>query len=144
VQGRGSNSWASWKSTKPEWIAQKRIIVLVQVGLERDPDLPDVPLLLELASNDLDRKVLTFLSAETAVSRSLATTPDVPLERIEALRRAFDATMKDPQFLADAEKAKMDIRAMTGEASQVIADSIVNTPPEIVARAKVVLGDLLK
>jgi tripartite-type tricarboxylate transporter receptor subunit TctC len=144
VQGRGSNSWASWKSTKPEWIAQKKIIILVQVGLERDPDLPDVPLLLELASNDLDRKVLTFLSAETAVSRSLATTPDVPLERIEALRRAFDATMKDPQFLADAEKAKMDIRAMTGEQSQVIADSIVDTPAEIVARAKVVLGDLLK
>jgi tripartite-type tricarboxylate transporter receptor subunit TctC len=144
VQGRGSNSWASWKSTKPEWIAQKKIIILVQVGLKRDPDLLDVPLLLELAGNDLDRKVLTFLSAETAISRSLVTTPDVPPERVEALRRAFDATMKDPQFLADAEKAKMDIRAMTGEQSQTVADSIVNTPPEIVGRAKVVLGDLLK
>jgi tripartite-type tricarboxylate transporter receptor subunit TctC len=144
VQGRGSNSWASWKSTKPEWIAQKKIIILVQVGIERDPDLRDVPLLLELAGNDLDRKLLTFLSTETAISRSLVTTPDVPPERVVALRRAFDATMKDPQFLADAEKAKMDIRAMTGEQSQIIADSIVNTPPEIVARAKVVLGDLLK
>jgi tripartite-type tricarboxylate transporter receptor subunit TctC len=144
VQGRGSNSWASWKSTKPEWIAEKKIIVLVQVGLKRDPDLPDVPLLLELAGNDLDRKVLTFLSAETAISRSLVATPEVPPERVEALRRAFDATMKDPDALADANKAQMDIGPMTGEEAQVVADSIVNTPREVVARAKVVLGDLLK
>jgi tripartite-type tricarboxylate transporter receptor subunit TctC len=144
VQGRGSNSWSSWKSTKPDWIAQKKIIMLVQVGLTRDPDLPDVPLLLELAGNDLDRKVLTFLSAETALSRSLVTTADVPADRLQALRRAFDATLRDPQFLADAEKAKMDIGPMTGEDSQKIADQIVNTPPEVIVRAKVVLGDLLK
>jgi tripartite-type tricarboxylate transporter receptor subunit TctC len=144
VEGRGSNSWASWKSTKPEWIAQKKIIILVQVGLKRDPDLADVPLLLELATNDLDRKVMTFLSAETALSRSLVTTADVPPERVEVLRRAFDATMKDPLFLAEADKAKMDISGMTGEESQGIADSIVNTEPEVITRAKVVLGDLLK
>jgi len=144
VEGRASNSWASWKSTRPEWVAQKKIIVLVQVGLKRDPDLPDVPLLLELAGNDLDRKVLTFLSADTGVSRSLVTAPDAPPERVEALRRAFDATMKDPQFLAEAEKTKMDISAMTGEEAQKIADSIVNTPPEVIARAKEILGDLLK
>ena len=144
VQGRGSNSWASWKSTKPEWLAQNKIIMLVQVGLKRDPELPEVPLLLELVSNDLDRKVMTFLSAETAISRALVTTADVPAERVEALRRAFDATMKDPQFLAEAEKAKMDISAMTGEESQHIADSIVNTPPDVIARAKAILGDLLK
>ena len=57
VDGRGSNSWASWKSTKPEWLKEKKIIILVQVGLTRSPELPDVPLLLELVSNDLDRKV---------------------------------------------------------------------------------------
>src|SRR3954468_18380378 len=144
VDGRGSNSWASWKSTKPEWLKEKKIIMLVQVGLTRSPELPDVPLLLELVSNDLDRKVMTFLSAETAISRAVVTTADVPPERLEALRRAFDATMKDPQFLAEAEKAKMDIGPMTGEESQKIADSIVNTPPEVIDRAKVVLGDLLK
>jgi tripartite-type tricarboxylate transporter receptor subunit TctC len=144
VDGRGSNSWASWKSTKPEWLKEKKIIMLVQVGLTRSPELPDVPLLLELVSNDLDRKVMTFLSAETAISRAVVTTADVPPERLEALRRAFDATMKDPLFIAEAEKAKMDISAMTGEESQKIADSIVNTPPEVIARAKVVLGDLLK
>ncbi|MEA2989856.1 MAG: hypothetical protein QOG83_2567 [Alphaproteobacteria bacterium] len=144
VFGRGSNSWASWKSTKPQWLADKQIIMLVQVGLTRDPELPDVPLLLELVSDDRDRKLMTFVSAETAISRALVTTPGVPAERLTALRRAFDATMKDAQFLAEADKAKMDIGPMTGEESQKIADAIASTPADIVDYAQQVLGDLLR
>jgi tripartite-type tricarboxylate transporter receptor subunit TctC len=144
VDGRASNSWASWKSTRPEWVKDKRIVVLVQVGLKRDPDLKDVPLLLELAGNDTDRQVLTFLSADTAIARALVTTPDTPPERVAALRRAFDATVRDPDFLAEAEKSQMDIVPMTGEDAQKIADGIVNTPPAVLARAKSLLGDLLK
>jgi len=144
IDGRASNSWASWKSTHPDWVRDKKIIVLVQVGLKRAPDLADVPLLLELAGNDTDRQVLTFLSADTAISRSLVVAPDTPPERVAALRHAFDATMKDPEFLAEAEKAKMEMEPMSGEEAQKIADSIVNTPPPIVARAKTLLGDLLK
>jgi tripartite-type tricarboxylate transporter receptor subunit TctC len=144
IDGRASNSWASWKSTRPDWIADKKINVLVQVGLKRAPDLPDVPLLLELAGNDSDRQVLAFLSADTPISRALVAAPDTPPERVAALRRAFDDTMKDPEFLAEAEKSQMDILPMRGEDAQKIADSIVNTPPAIVARAKAILGDLLK
>jgi tripartite-type tricarboxylate transporter receptor subunit TctC len=144
IDGRASNSWASWKSTHPDWVKDKKIVVLVQVGLKRAPDLADVPLLNELAKNDMDRAVLTFLSADTAIARSLVTTPDTPPERVAALRRAFDATMRDPEFLAEADKALLDIDPMTGEEAQKIADSIVNTPPDVVARAKLLLGDLLK
>src|SRR5579883_274901 len=144
IDGRASNSWASWKSTRPDWVKDKKIIVLVQVGLKRAPDLADVPLLNELARNDMDRQVLTFLSADTAIARALVKTPDTPADRVEALRRAFDATMKDPDFLADAEKTNMDIDPMSGAESQKIADSIVNTSPQVLARAKAVLGDLLK
>jgi tripartite-type tricarboxylate transporter receptor subunit TctC len=144
VLGRGSNSWASWKSTKPQWLAEKKIFILAQVGLKRDPELDDVPLLIELVNNDRDRKLMTFVSAETAISRALVTTPGVPPERVEALRRAFDATMKDPQFMAEADKAKMDISPMTGEDSQIIADHIVNTPADVIAYAHEILGDLLR
>jgi tripartite-type tricarboxylate transporter receptor subunit TctC len=144
IDGRGSNSWASWKSTHPDWVKEKKIIVLVQIGLKRAPDLADVPLLFELAGSDMDRQVLTFLSADTAIARALVTTPDTPPERVAALRRAFDATMRDPDFLAEADKALLDIVPMSGEDSQKIADSIVNTPPEVVARAKALLGELLK
>jgi hypothetical protein len=112
--------------------------------LKRAPDLADVPLMLELANNGMDRQVLTFLSADTAIARALVTTPDTPPERVEALRRAFDATMRDPEFLAEADKALLDFVPLSGAESQKIADSIVNTPPDVIARAKALLGDLLK
>ncbi len=139
VSGRGSNSWASWKSTKPEWLRDKKINILVQVGLKRHPDLPDVPLLLELASKPEDRKLLEFFSADTDLSRSLVTTPNVPAERVAVLRAAFDAVMKDPEFLAEAARAGMDISPGTGADSQKVAESIVNAPPEIIARAKAIM-----
>jgi tripartite-type tricarboxylate transporter receptor subunit TctC len=141
VDGRASNSWASWKSTKPDWIKDRKMNVLVQIGLKRDPDLKDVPLLLELAKNEADRAVLAFLSTETAIARSVVAAPGTPPERVTALRRAFDATMKDPAFLAEAAKTQMDISPVSGEEAQKIADSIVDTPPEVVARARKLLGE---
>lgn len=144
VQGRGSNSWSSWKSTKPDWLQDKKLNILVQIGLTRDKELPDVPLLLELASNDLDRQVMAFISAETAISRALVAPPDVPADRIEALRRAFDAAMRDPELLADAARSKIDIQPTNGEASQRIADGIANAQPQVIARARELFGDLIK
>ena len=144
VQGRGSNSWSSWKSTKPDWLKDGKLNILVQVGLTRDKELPDVPLLLELASNDLDRQVLRFISAETSIARALVAPPDVPADRIEALRRAFDAAMKDPELLADAAKSKIDIDAMRGEEAQKIADAIVDASPAVIARARELFGELVK
>ena len=74
VGGRGSNSWASWKSGHPHWLAEKKIAILVQIGLQRAPDLPDVPLMFELAKNEEDRQVLTFMSADMGISRAFVTT----------------------------------------------------------------------
>jgi tripartite-type tricarboxylate transporter receptor subunit TctC len=139
VGGRGANSWASWKSTRPHWIAENKIHILVQIGLKRHPDLPNVPLLTELAANEEDRQVLAFISADTGITRAVVTTPDVPPERVAALRRAFDATMKDPEFLAEAERAKMDISPTTGEEVQKVAASIVDTPAPVLTRAKAIL-----
>ena len=139
VGGRGSNSWASWKSTKPHWLAEKKIFILVQIALARHPELADIPLMTELARNEDDRKVLDFLSADTGITRAFVTTPETPRERVDALRRAFDATMKDPLFLAEAEKAGMDISPASGEVAQKVADSIANTAPAVLARAKAIL-----
>jgi len=136
VQGRGANSWTSWKSTRPQWLAENRIHILVQVALQRAPDLPDVPLMLELARNDFDRDVLTFLSADTAIARAVVTTPDTPAERLAALRAAFDATMKDEAMLDEASKANMDITYMSGEEAAKISASIINADPKVIARAR--------
>ena len=139
VGGRGSNSWASWKSTHPEWLKEKKIFMLVQIALKRDPELADIPTMMELAKNEDDRKVLEFLSADIPISRAYVTTPGVPPERVEALRRAFDATMKDPEYLAEAAKTHMDISPSTGEEAQKFADMIANTPAPVIERAKKIL-----
>jgi tripartite-type tricarboxylate transporter receptor subunit TctC len=133
--GRGSNSWASWKSTRPQWLEEKKVFILAQVGVKRNPELPDVPTLQDLAKNDNDRRVLEFISADTAISRTLVTNAGVPRDRVEALRRAFDATMKDPEFLAEASRSKTDISPMTGEEAQRVATATVNTSPDVLARA---------
>jgi hypothetical protein len=134
VAGRGSNAWASWKSTKPEWLKEKKINILVQIGLEKAPDLPDVPLMMDLASNDEDRAAMRLLSAPTAVGRPLFSTPNVPSDRITALRRAFDATMTDKSFIADAQKAKLDLNPVSGEKLQQIVDDIVAAPKPVAKR----------
>ena len=84
IQGRASNSWASWKSTRPDWVREKKLIVLVQVALKRDPELKDIPTLIDLVNNDRDRKFMAFLSAETTVARALvdaAGSPGRPAQR---------------------------------------------------------------
>jgi hypothetical protein len=139
VGGRGSNSWASWKSGHPHWIAEKKIFQLVQIALERARDLPDTPLMLELAKNEEDRQVLTFLSADMGISRAFVTTPDVPADRLAALRKAFADLMMDPEFLADAAKAKMDIESSSGEAAQKIAEAMLGYGPRIYQRAKAII-----
>jgi tripartite-type tricarboxylate transporter receptor subunit TctC len=140
VGGRGSNIWASWKSTRPQWLAEKKIHILVQVGLKRNPELLDVPLMQELVKDDLSRQALIFMSADSAIARSIVTTPDTPPERVAALRRAFDAAMKDPALLAEAERAHQDINAASGEDVQAIANSIVETNPAAVAKAKEIIA----
>jgi tripartite-type tricarboxylate transporter receptor subunit TctC len=145
IQGRASNSWASWKSTRPDWVRDKNLIVLVQVALKRDPELKDVPTLIDLVTSERDKKFMEFLSAETAIARALVAPPDIPADRLEALRRAFDKTVRDPEFLAEAGKmGGMDIQPMSGEEAQPIAHAIVNTPPEVIDYARQVLGNLLR
>jgi tripartite-type tricarboxylate transporter receptor subunit TctC len=139
VGGRGSNSWASWKATKPNWLRDKKIFILVQFALKRDPELADIPTAIELTKKEEDKAVMTFLSADIPISRAYVTTPGVPAERVNALRRAFDATMKDPDFVAEAKKLNMDMRPSTGEEAQRYSDLIANTPAPILKRAKAIV-----
>ncbi len=141
VGGRGSNLWASWKSTRPQWLTEKKIHMLVQIALKRHPELPDVPLMQELVKTDLHREVMTFISADTAIARAIVTTPDVPADRLAALRAAFDAAIKDPELLKEAAQAQQDISPTSGVESQKVANLIISTSPEVVALAKTVLGN---
>jgi tripartite-type tricarboxylate transporter receptor subunit TctC len=128
VDGRGSNSWASWKATRPQWLAEKKINILVQIGLKKAPDLPDVPLLMDLGATPEDRALLRLISASTEIGRPIFTTPDVPAERVTALRTAFQDMLRDPEFIAEAKKGHFDIDPVPGEAMQKLVAEMVATP----------------
>jgi len=142
VDARGSNSWASYKATTPQWIKNDLINVLVQIGLEREPDLADVPLLVDFAENDADRAMLQLLSTPPAIGRPIFTTPEVPQDRIDALRAAFDAMVQDSDFLAEATKEGLDIAPVSGARLQEIVEEIIATPPEVGQRLEEVGGSI--
>lgn len=133
VAGRGSSSWATWKA-KPDVLRDHKINVLVQVGFSKEPELPDVPLLMELADNAADNAVLRLLSAPTAIGHPLFTSPGVPIERVHALRAAFDATMKDPAFLDEAKRIKLDVQPTSGQRLQDIVAEILSAPQPVKER----------
>ncbi|HWP27845.1 MAG TPA: tripartite tricarboxylate transporter substrate-binding protein [Xanthobacteraceae bacterium] len=139
VEGRGSNSWASWKATRPHWIAEKKINILVQIGFKKAPDLPDVPLLMDLGSNDADRMLLRVLSASTQIGRPIFTAPGVPPERVAALRQAFDSMVRDPAFLAEAKQLNFDIEPVNGEGLQKLVAEIIAIPSAQKERLKHIL-----
>jgi tripartite-type tricarboxylate transporter receptor subunit TctC len=142
VGGRGSNSWSSWKASKPDWVRDRKLNVLAQIGLTKSPDLPDVPLLIDLAQNEEDRAAMRLVSAPPSVGRPLFTSPGVPAERVRALRQAFDATMKDPAFLDEAKKLNLDINPISGEELQKVVNDIIATPPAAVKRLASVLAQI--
>jgi len=139
IQGQGGIGWAAVKAQVPQWIAEKKIKVIAQYGLKRHPALADVPAMLELAANEPDRQALAMLFARAEYGRPYFLPPDVPAERVTALRRAFDATMKDPAFVADAARLQLDIDPMTGEEVQALVAQLNRTPPAIVTRVRAAL-----
>ena len=104
VQGRGSNSWQSWKQLKPDWLREHKINILFQVGFRREPDLPDVPLMTELTTKPEDRAPLELLSRPIAFGKTILTPPDVPPARVALLREAFAETVKDPRIPGRGQK----------------------------------------
>src|SRR5215469_9244419 len=105
VEGRGNNIWAAYKAEMPNEIRDGVLHVLIQTGLRKEPDLPNVPFFLDLVKGDTQREaVAQFMSYAVSIARPLAAPPGVPADRVTLLRRAFDDTLKDPIFLADAEK----------------------------------------
>jgi len=129
-----NNTWSSWKATRPAWLRDRKISVILQSG-PRPADL-DAPLFAELAANAGDRRLIEFVLSGTALGRPLATTPDVPPERVAALRAAFDATVKDPDFLAEAKSLHLDVDPIRGVDMQKTVAHILDTPPDVVRRAK--------
>jgi tripartite-type tricarboxylate transporter receptor subunit TctC len=128
-------SWGNLNGTKPHWLAEKKVNLLMLYAFDRLPEIPNVPTILELVS-DKDRPVAEFLINGTPIARSLAYPPGVPAERVAALRAAFDKTMADPAFLAEAKKRNMLVQPRKWRETTELVNKIVTASPELVARVK--------
>jgi tripartite-type tricarboxylate transporter receptor subunit TctC len=139
VEGYAANPWNSLLSANPELVKDRKLTFLVQIGMAKEKDLQDVPLLPDLASNDEQRAILDFISKAFAVGRPIATTPGVPPERLAALRKAFNDTVVDPVFIEAAAKIGAEIKPVYGDELQSLMDDIMNAPQSTKDKVKAVM-----
>lgn len=132
-----SSAWISWRIRHADRITSGALIPIVQVGLARDKELPNLPLMQELTDDENIKQVLRFVSSGSAIGRSIAAPPGMPKDRIAAMRKAFNALMKDPAFLADAKKRRALIKPTSGEEIQAIVLKALATPKNLVEQAQI-------
>ena len=131
-------AWSALKLAKPEWVAEKKVNILAQLG-PRSEELPQVPSVEDLVKNPDDLKLIALFTAANRLGRPLSTTPATPMDRVKMLRVAFDATMKDPDFLRDAGKLHIDTSPVTGVEMEKITHEVLATPASIVEKAKALM-----
>src|SRR6266508_25490 len=135
VEGH-STSWTALKVAHPDWIRDKSVSILVQFSLKRHVELPDIPTAVDLGRSDEERAILGAIMNAAEVGTAFFTTPGAPADRLAALRRAFDATMKDAEFLADVEKIKLGVSPMTGEELQKLVAEVSNLSPALLDKVR--------
>jgi hypothetical protein len=128
-------------ASKPDWVKEHKINIIVQLGTRRNPDLGAAPLVMDFAKNDSDRGVLELIFSRQEMAYPVVAPPGTPADRIALLRRALEATVKDPEYLADAQRQTLETDAVKGADIAALIDRLYASPPEIVARAKMALED---
>lgn len=141
VAGRCGWSWSSVISTRADWLKDKKVNVLVQLSLAKHEDLPNVPLVIDLAKNDADRAALKLVFARQVMGRPFVAPPGIPENRVAALRKAFIETQKDKQFLEESAKQKLEITPVDGARVQAIVKEAYETPKDIVVRVGKLLAE---
>ena len=139
VEGH-STSWEAYKSAHPDWIKDKKINVVVQYGLNRHPDLPDVPTCVEIAKTDEQKQILRAVVNATEIGKAILSSPGLPAERAAALRKAFMDMTKDQEFVAELEKMRVELTPMDGAKLQELVQEVGNLTPDLVQKIKAVYG----
>lgn len=139
IDGLCGLSWDTIRTAHGDWLRDRSVNLLVQVGAQRSPELPDLPALADFAVDARQKSVLKLVLAAELMARPFAAPPDMPPGRLEILRKAFDETMKDPQFQADAKARELDVAPMSGSAIDQLLRDTYATPPEQVAEARTAL-----
>lgn len=134
VQGRCGFGWASLKATKPDWIQNKKINILAQFSFKPHPELPDVPIMMDMVSKPEDKRALQLIFATQEMGRPFAAPPGVPADRAAALRQAFQSALKDSELQAEAKKQNLEIDPISGEEITKLLVDLYETPKDIVER----------
>jgi len=142
VQGRCSIPWSTVKATRKFWIDEKKVSLLMQYSLGKHADLPHVPLVTELARNDEERAALDLILTQQVMGRPVAEPPNVPAARVAALRQAFERTLKDAEFLSEADKLALEINLVDGEALQAMVERMFRAPRNVVEAARRAIGQI--
>jgi len=137
VEGH-SSTYDALKTAHPDWITGRRINIVVQYSLRRHPELSDVPTAVELARNDEQRAILTAVASASEIGKFILSTPGVPTARVAALRRAFDAMVKDREFVAEAEKLRIELLPLPGEELQTIVRTVQDLSPDLTQKIKAI------
>jgi tripartite-type tricarboxylate transporter receptor subunit TctC len=140
VQGRCGGLISSINSTRPDWFPQKKVAVPIQIALERDPQFPDSPALIEFAKDARTKQILQLVLAPMAMDRPILAPPGVPAERVAALKVAFHAAVNDPAFLADAKKQRLEVKEVSGEKVAQLLTTAFAMPPDVVKAANEAMG----
>ena len=141
LEGYCSFSWGSLKSARRDWLDNKRINIMAQLTVNKTPELADVPSIMEYAKDDTTRQAFELIFADQEMARPVGGPPDIPADRVAALRAAFMATMKDKDYAADAEKSGIDIDPIDGPAVAAILDRLYKTSPAVVETVKKIRGE---
>lgn len=134
--------WSTLQSGQADWLAQRKIQILVQLALAKDPDLPNVPLIFDYARSDEARGVFQLLLTPQALGRPFVVAPGTPPDRLSILRDAFAATLKDPDFLAEAKKLNLEIRFMSGADAEALVSKAYEAPKDVVAKVADFMGPM--
>jgi tripartite-type tricarboxylate transporter receptor subunit TctC len=138
LEGYCSFTWGSIKSARPKWIEDKLINMLLQLTTVKSPEMANVPVIMDYAKDEASRQAFTFVFADQEMGRPVVAPPEVPADRVAALRQAFEATMKDKEFLADAARMSIDIDPIDGKAVEQILARLYATPREVVDRVSAI------
>ena len=141
VDGRVGWSWSSLKLLKPDWVAGQRVNFIVQLALNKSQELAQAPLILDFADTERKRQILRLVLSRQPMARPFAAPPGLPQDRLRALRKAFDATMADPEFLAEAKHRGLEVNPVSGSEIDRLVEELYSTPPDIVAETRRMISD---
>jgi tripartite-type tricarboxylate transporter receptor subunit TctC len=139
VAGRGGGAYSSLVSSHPDWLRDKKINILAQIGFEKEPDLPETPLLLDVVKGSEAHQIASIMTLPTAIGYNYWLAPDVPKERVAVLTKAFEETARDPEIIAEARKMGLEIRPKSAEALKALVKESASDPKSVLENTRQIL-----